>query len=109
MKEQVINLRKAEVWDSLDEETKSTYGEKYFNNIYKSILEGSNRYPDDLTGVIRAMRSGLLSKRPRNRYPCGTGADFIMILYPLLPVWLADKLISLITIMPKDVRPVALE
>ncbi|CAC5413874.1 HSD17B2 [Mytilus coruscus] len=109
MKEHVINSRKAELWDTMDEETKVTYGQKYFDSIYESIIEGSNRYPDDLTCVIRAMRSGLLSKRPRNRYPCGTGADFIMMLYPLLPVWLADKLISLISIMPKDVRPAGLD
>lgn len=109
MKEHVINSRKAELWDTMDEETKVTYGQKYFDSIYDSIIEGSNRYPDDLTCVIRAMRSGLLSKRPRNRYPCGTGADFIMMLYPLLPVWVADKLISLISIMPKDVRPAGLD
>ncbi|XP_063398543.1 retinol dehydrogenase 7-like [Mytilus trossulus] len=109
MKEHVINSRKAELWDTMDEETKITYGQKYFDSIYDSIIEGSNRYPDDLTCVIRAMRSGLLSKRPRNRYPCGTGADFIMMLYPLLPVWVADKLISLISIMPKDVRPAGLD
>ena len=109
MKEHVINSRKTEIWESLDEETKATYGYKYFDNIYHTIIEGSNRYPDDLTGVIRAMRSGLLSKRPRNRYPCGAGADFLIMLYPLLPVWVADKVSSLITLMPKNIRPAGLE
>lgn len=109
MKEHVIESRKTEIWNTIDEETKIVYGQKYFDNIYESIIEGSNRYPDDLTCVIRAMRSGLLSKRPRNRYPCGTGAEFIMMIYPFLPVWLADKLMLLISIMPKGVRPAALE
>jgi hypothetical protein len=109
MKEHVIESRKTEIWNSIDEETKIVYGQKYFDNIYRSIIEGSNRYPDDLTCVIRAMRSGLLSKRPRNRYPCGTGAEFIMMIYPFLPVWLADKLMLFISIMPKGVRPAALD
>jgi hypothetical protein len=32
-----------------------------------------------------------------------------MMIYPFLPVWLADKLMLFISIMPKGVRPAALD
>ena len=108
MKEYVINSRRDEVWDTLEEDKKIVYGENYLNSIYRSIIGSSDRYPDDLTPVIRAMRSGLLSKRPRERYPCGTGAELLMTIYPLLPVWVADNLSAALGIMPHNIRPASL-
>ncbi|KAJ8299023.1 hypothetical protein KUTeg_023083 [Tegillarca granosa] len=109
MKEHSISRKKDEVWQTMDEKSKEDYGQEYLETIYKSIIDGSDKYPDDLTPVIRAMRSGLLSKRPRERYPCGTGAEILMTLYPLLPVWLADKLVSTLGILPKNIKPSSLQ
>lgn len=110
MKEHNIIRRKEEIWNSVEsDEIRNTYGRRYLDGIYSSIIEGSGRYPSDLTPVTRAVRSGLLSKRPRQRYPCGTGAEFLLTLYPLLPVWMADSLSASLGIMPRNIRPTALE
>lgn len=110
MKEHNIIRRKEEIWNSVEsDEIRNTYGRRYLDGIYSSIIEGSGRYPSDLTPVTRAVRSGLLSKRPRQRYPCGTGAEFLLTLYPLLPVWMADSLSASLGIMPRNIRPAALE
>ncbi|XP_041366162.1 retinol dehydrogenase 7-like [Gigantopelta aegis] len=108
MSEQVIKSRKQEIWDTMDEESRETYGKDYLDNIYSHILNSTQRYPRDLTPVIRCMRSSLLSKRPRERYPCGTGADLMMNVYPLLPIWLADSVSSAIGILPKIYKPALL-
>lgn len=110
MKEHNIIRRKEEIWNSVEsDEIRNTYGRRYLDGIYSSIIEGSGRYPSDLTPVTRAVRSGLFSKRPRQRYPCGTGAEFLLTLYPLLPVWMADSLSASLGIMPRNIRPAALE
>ena len=110
MKEYNITRRREEIWSTIEsEEIKETYGRNYLDSIYNSIIKGSSRYPSDLTPVTRAIRSGLLSKRPRERYPCGSGAEFLLTLYPLLPVWVADSLSASIGIMPRDICPAALE
>lgn len=110
MKEHNIVRRKEEIWNSVEsDEIRNTYGRRYLDSIYSSIIEGSGRYPSDLTPVTRAVRSGLLSKRPRQRYPCGTGAEFLLTLYPLLPVWMADSLSASLGIMPRNIHPAALE
>lgn len=103
-----MRLKKEEVWDSLDEEGRKAYGREYLDEIYNSLLGLSKTYPDDLTPVIRAMRSGLLSKRPRERYPCGTGMDAFIYLNNLFPVWLQDKILGALEQMPKSVRPASL-
>ncbi|XP_067655830.1 retinol dehydrogenase 7-like [Haliotis asinina] len=109
MQEHVIKSRRDEVWNSLDEKTRATYGQDYLYSTYSHILASAQRYPADLTPVTRCMRSGLLSKRPRERYPCGTGADIMLNIYPLLPVWLADKVSRAIGIIPWTIQPVGLQ
>ncbi|ESO97671.1 hypothetical protein LOTGIDRAFT_67057, partial [Lottia gigantea] len=100
MQEHSFRSRQNEVWDSLDELTKETYGREYLEHTYTHIINATPRYPRDLTPVIRCMRSSLLSKKPRERYPCGTGAEFVMTFYPLLPMWLADRFSAAISILP---------
>ncbi|XP_061182788.1 retinol dehydrogenase 7-like [Saccostrea echinata] len=110
MKEHNIVRKKEEVWNTLENvEIRNTYGRQYLDSVYNSIIHGSNRFPSDLTPITRAIRSALLSKRPRARYPCGTGAEFLMTLYPLLPVWIADSMSSSLGVMPRTIRPAALE
>lgn len=105
----VLRLKREEIWDSLDEGTRKTYGREYLDEIYNNLFDMYDRFPDDLTPVIRAMRSSLLSKRPRERYPCGAGADIITYIYCLVPVWLADKVSSAFGIMPKMAIPAELK
>lgn len=109
MQEHVIKSRRDEVWNSLDEKTRETYGQDYLYSTYSHILASAQRYPADLTPVTRCMRSGLLSKRPRERYPCGTGADIMLNIYPLLPVWVADKVSRAIGIFPRTILPTGLQ
>ncbi|KAK7491504.1 hypothetical protein BaRGS_00017333 [Batillaria attramentaria] len=99
--EQVLRQRQEEIWNSLDPETQETYGYEYLNAIYSHVLTASSSFPSDLTPAVRCMRSALLSMRPRARYPCGTGAEFIICSYPLLPVWIADRLMASIGLLPR--------
>ena len=108
MYEHNLKLKKDEVWDTLDEEAKKTYGKEYLDAVYSTIVLGADRYPDDLTPVIRAMRSGLLSKRPRERYSVGAGADIVTYMYYLLPMWLVDKVLSGLSLIPREIKPLAL-
>lgn len=108
MKESTLRPRCEEVWNTLDEQTKKSYGREYLDIIYNTIIGTSHKFPDDLTPVIRAMRSGLLSKRPRERYPCGAGAEIVTTLYCILPTWLADKVSSTLGILPRNNFPVEL-
>lgn len=105
----MLRSKREEIWDSLDENTRKTYGREYLDEIYNSLFDMYDHYPDDLTPVIRAMRSGLLSKRPRERYPCGAGADIITYIYCLVPVWLADKVSLAFGLMPKTAQPAELK
>ncbi|KAK6190515.1 hypothetical protein SNE40_002370 [Patella caerulea] len=109
MEEHVIKSRKEEVWDTLDDATKDTYGREYLDHICSHIIDGTPRFSRDLTPVIRCMRSSLLSKRPRERYPCGAGAELLITTYPLLPVWLADRLMGAISLIPRNIKPAGLQ
>lgn len=105
MKDYNLRSRKEEIWNSLDEATQLTYGRDYLDSIYSNIISAVPRFPKDLSPVIRSMRSALLSKRPRERYPCGMGAEVVICLYPLLPIWLGDKLSVAIGFIPKILLP----
>ncbi|KAH3886926.1 hypothetical protein DPMN_010939 [Dreissena polymorpha] len=100
-----MRLKREEIWDTMDEQTKATYGREYLDEIYNNLLGIFKMLPDDLTPVIRAMRSGLLSKRPRERYPCGAGADFVTYIFGLLPIWISDKVTMSMSAMPKTAKP----
>ncbi|XP_055899824.1 retinol dehydrogenase 7-like [Biomphalaria glabrata] len=96
--------RKEELWDSLNEETKKIYNKAYLDDAYSHLDSSFQKYSKDLTPVIRCMRSALLSKRPKERYPCDTGAEILFFLCPLLPVWLADCLSNSICVLPRRLR-----
>ncbi len=102
---QTIHDRKHWVWSNLDEETKETYGEAFFNKIYENYELSIPKFPGDLTPVVRAMRSALLSKRPRWRYQVGLGAGTLVSLFPMMPLWLADKFTHALSYEPSDVAP----
>ncbi|XP_005098000.1 retinol dehydrogenase 7 [Aplysia californica] len=108
MQEHSLQRKKEELWSALDEETRQIYGKEYFDSAYAHILTHAQSYPRDLSPVIRCLRSALLSKRPRERFPCGGGAEILMCVYPLLPVWMADCVSSSINLVPKQLRPQAL-
>ncbi|PVD33244.1 hypothetical protein C0Q70_04495 [Pomacea canaliculata] len=106
--EDMLRRRQTEVWDSLDPKTQALYGYDYLNGIYSHVVASASSFPTDLTPVIRCIRSALLSIRPRARYPCGTGAEFIICSYPLLPVWLADKVMATFGLLPRHLKPAGL-
>ena len=107
--ESTLRVRKEEIWDNLNEQTKKTYGRVYLDEIYNNLVEQFKTFPDDLTPVVRAMRSGLLSKRPRERYPCGAGADVFTYVIGLLPVSWSDMILSAMSSIPKTSKPAELK
>ena len=96
------------VWKNLDDASKATYGREYLDSIYDNFESSFPRYPKDLTPVIRALRSGLLSKRPREKFTVGPGAGTLLSLYPLLPTRIADFVSTIFGFAEKEVKPVAL-
>lgn len=105
LQEQTLSKRKEELWSSMDEEKKQFFGRKYLDALYSHVQACFQKYPREVTPVVRCIRSGLLSKRPREQYPCGTGAEAFISFYPLLPVWLADYLAYSMSILPKNLMP----
>ncbi|RUS70152.1 hypothetical protein EGW08_022084, partial [Elysia chlorotica] len=105
LQEHTLSKRKEELWSSLDEEAKQHYGRDYLDALYSHVQSCFQKYPRDLSPVVRCIRSGLLSKRPREQYPCGPGAETMVTIYPLLPVWLADYISSSLSILPKNLFP----
>ena len=97
------------VWRSLDDDTKSTYGREYLDRTYDNFESSFPHYPNDLTPVIRALRSGLLSKRPREKFTVGPGVGTLLSLYPILPVRIADYVSSVFGFADKEVKPVGLQ
>lgn len=106
--EQLLRRRQEEIWGTLDPETQATYGSDYLEALYSHVITASASFSSDLTPVVRCLRSALLSMRPRARYPCGTGAEFIICAHPLLPVWIADKVMGSIGLLPCHLKPTAL-
>ncbi|GFR85375.1 corticosteroid 11-beta-dehydrogenase isozyme 2 [Elysia marginata] len=105
LQEQTLSKRKEELWASLDEEKRQYYGRGYLDALYSHVQSCFQKYPREASPVVRCIRSGLLSKRPREQYPCGTGAETLVSVYPLLPVWLADYIAYSMSIFPNNLRP----
>ncbi|XP_064634735.1 retinol dehydrogenase 7-like [Lineus longissimus] len=94
----MINTQKEQVWQQACPEMRELYGRQHLDEVYRVFEAESANLPEDLSPVVRAMRSGLLSKLPRERYPCGTFVEPFMMFYPLLPIWIADKISFAISI-----------
>ncbi|XP_059157944.1 retinol dehydrogenase 7-like [Physella acuta] len=106
MREDILLKKKEDVWDSLDDQTKKVYGREYLDAVFTNVEASTEKLSTDLTPVIRCIRTGLLSKRPRERYSCETGAEIMLCLYPLLPVWIVDHLSKSISVLPRNISPV---
>ena len=104
--QEVIQARKEEVWRHMDPETQTMYGRDYLDKIYNTFESSIPSYPSDLTPVVRALRSGLLSKRPHEKYTVGRGAGTLLTLFPVLPLWLADHLSSSLSMVLDDCLPI---
>ena len=104
-----IQARKEDLWRYMDEATKSEYGRRYLDKLYENYESYSPKCPEDLTPVIRCMRSGILSKKPLKRYIAGRGARTLLTLYPLLPIWLADKVSIGLGFGVYDIKPLSLQ
>jgi NAD(P)-dependent dehydrogenase (short-subunit alcohol dehydrogenase family) len=105
----VVQDRKAEIWKTLDEAAKATYGEAYLERLYMDFQSSFPKYPSDLSPVVTAMRSALLSKSPSAHYMVGRGAHTLLSVYSLLPVRLADRLAMALSISPRDLKPLDLQ
>ena len=106
--EQLLHKRQNEVWDSLDADTQATYGKEYLSSIYAHLATTTQGFPADLTPAVRCIRSALLSMRPRACYPTGKGEELVICLHPLLPVWLADRIMASFGLLPRHLKPAAL-
>ncbi|KAI0234772.1 17-beta-hydroxysteroid dehydrogenase type 6 [Lamellibrachia satsuma] len=104
-----LNEKKEHIWDNLDERTKATYCRQYFDKTYENFEASLCHFATDLSPVVRAMRSGLLSMKPRQRYYVGRGAATIITIFPFLPVWLADKIIYSLGFANQDTNPAGLQ
>lgn len=104
----IIKKVKSEIWDEMDEDTRATYGEEYTKQLFINYESLKQSCSEDLSQVVRAMRSGLLSKRPREYYPCGRGAETLLFLTAILPIWLSDKIADTVGIGVKTKKPLAL-
>ena len=107
--EQVLEARLQAIWDSLEEECQIVYGRRYLEDLYSSYKELIPKVPSDLSPVVCAVCNSLLSKNPRERYPCGQGADILSTLFAILPIRLADKVSKFMSVIPKNARPLVLE
>ncbi len=105
----ILKEKRNTIWNSLDSATKAAYGRNYLDGICDNFESSVPRYPKDLTPVIRALRSGLLSKRPREKLTVGPGAGTFLMLYPLLPVRIADFVSSTFGFSDEQVKPVGLQ
>ena len=103
-----MNEKKEYLWDNLAEATKAAYGRPYLDKIYENFENQICWFQSDLSPVVRAMRSGLLSMKPRQRYYVGRGAATIITMFPFLPVWLADKLMYSMGCAKRDMIPAGL-
>lgn len=102
-----LQRQKEEVWNSVSEDVKKQYGREYLDRQYESYMKIMGTCSSDVSVVVRAMCSALLSKRPMERYPVGRGAATLISLSLLLPTRLMDKVVGLIAIS-KDILPAAL-
>ncbi|CAH1787935.1 unnamed protein product [Owenia fusiformis] len=69
----LLKAHEEEIWSNLDTTTRDTYGRDYLENTREQMskyTKNNKVFAQDITPVVRAMRSGLLSKRPRAKYPC---------------------------------------
>ena len=109
MNENVIRERKEEIWRNLDESTQKEYGREFLDKMYDNFQAAIPRYPTDVTPVVRAIRSGLLSKVPMEKFMVGSGSGVLLSLFPVLPIWIADKISYLLGCTSEDVVPASLQ
>ena len=81
-----------------------TYGREYLDSVYSHLVAGCHSLPTDLSPVTRSIRAGLLSRRPKARYPSVT-TEILITLYTLLPVWLSDCLAQSLSMIPRQIKP----
>ena len=77
--------------------------------MYANFEATIPRYPTDLTPVVRAIRSGLMSKAPMEKYMVGSGSGVLLSIFPMLPIWIADKVSYVLGCTSEDVIPASLQ
>jgi len=105
---EVLAAHRAEIWSSLDARTQVVYGEAYLSQLYANFQSSVLTYPSDISPVVAAMRTALLSRRPAARYAVGRGTRTLMCLMTILPSWITDRLSVAINATSHDIYPAKL-
>lgn len=106
---ELLAAHKTEIWNSLDEKTKSVYGKEYLEKLYDSFEACASRYPADLTPVVTALRGALFSKQLKSRYTVGRGTCTLVYTLLLLPGWVSDRLSVAMSPANCDAHPAGLQ
>ena len=107
MSVQTLQSRREETWLAMSDAARRTCGRPFFDKLYENFEQSKNKCSVDLTPVIRALKSALLSKRPHQKCAVGRGSGTFLTVLPLMPVWLADRLIHSLNSVG-DSKPAAL-
>ncbi|XP_048348244.1 17-beta-hydroxysteroid dehydrogenase type 6-like [Sphaerodactylus townsendi] len=90
-----INLNNLDqIWTSVPQETKESYGQIYFDKYRKAFQDSLSACSTDLYLVTDCMEHALTSKHPRTRYAGGWDAQFFYIPLSYLPTALADFVLT---------------
>lgn len=88
-------------FEALPEEAKQAYGENYLKEIdesfYQTLEAKANPKIED---VVDAYHHAITSRFPKLRYAIGLDANFLYVPSSILPTWLQDILIRLMTMDP---------
>ncbi|CAI4226111.1 unnamed protein product [Auanema sp. JU1783] len=106
--EEAMTSRVNNVWQSIDNETKEEYGEKFKNYFIKKWNETYiSMSSSNIDFVVNNYYHALVAKYPRHRYYCGWDAILIFIPLSLLPSWLTDSAIRIIA--KQEIQPACQE
>ncbi|CAI5456040.1 unnamed protein product [Caenorhabditis angaria] len=83
------------VWERLDEETKTEYGKKFFDDYKKSRFSRLSHCADNLNPVLDAYEHALFGTYPKSRY--WVGMDTVLFYIPLatLPTFAQNWFIAI--------------
>ncbi|XP_053152818.1 17-beta-hydroxysteroid dehydrogenase type 6-like [Hemicordylus capensis] len=84
-----------QLWVITPQEVKDSYGQTYFDNLYKTLKETlTTKCCTDLFLVTDCMEHALISHYPRTRYSGGWDAQFFYIPLSYLPTALVDLVLT---------------
>ncbi|CAF1030538.1 unnamed protein product [Adineta ricciae] len=80
-----------ELWAAVDSETKSRWGDEFFNSFVESVPKNPFILnAENPTKVVKSLRHAVTNTVPRIRYRPGWQAKLLFFPLSMLPAWLAD-------------------